>query len=174
LSRDTRPRGADCCWGFPLFRAGAVGSRRRVLTAFSDAGAVGVSLHHTRREALAPGRQRVQRAGSIALGGLETYPCPHAVRRNGARHGAHAPVRCRRGGGAAHGNPARRSPPSTEPERVSHQRGRAQGGWPLRLGAVRAAGHVSFPSAMRRRTPGVSREASGAPAPLTTEREPCG
>jgi hypothetical protein len=66
VSRGTLPRGADGCGCGPLVRAGAVGSWRRVLTAGPEAGAVGVSRHHTRRAALSPGRPRVPSAGRRA------------------------------------------------------------------------------------------------------------
>jgi hypothetical protein len=171
LSRGTRPPGADGCWLLPLFRAGAVGSRWRILTAFPDAAAVSGSLHHTRLAALSPGRPRGQRAGSIARCGLDTARGPHAVRRNGARHGARAPVRCRLGGGAAPVHPGRLAPQITEPERVSHQRRQAQGGWPMRSCAVMAAGNWSCQRAISRLPPGVSRAASGSRAPLTTDRD---
>ena len=173
MSRGKLSPGADGCGFFPLLRSGAVGSRCRVLTSLPDAGAVRVSRHHTRMEALSPGRPRVQRAGSLALCGLATSPCPPAVRRQGALPGARAPVRCRRGCGAAHVHQVRRSPHLTEPARVSPQRRKAQGVWPMRSGAVMAAGHWAFESAMPRRPPGVSREASGSRAPRTPDRETC-
>jgi hypothetical protein len=82
LSRDRLPPGADGCCVFRFFRSSAVGSRRRVLTSFRDAGAVGGWRHHTRLEALSPGRWRVQRALRIMLCGLDTSLYPHTVRCN--------------------------------------------------------------------------------------------
>jgi hypothetical protein len=47
---------------FRFFRSSAVGSRRRVLTSFPDAGAASMWLHHTRIEGLPPSRWPLQSA----------------------------------------------------------------------------------------------------------------
>jgi hypothetical protein len=89
----------------------------------------------------------------------------------GRLHVCRAPVSVRLGGGAAHVTLMRPSPPVSEPERVSNQPQRAQGSWPRCSWAFTDAARPALQSTRLRLTPCPSSEASGSPAPLTSQGE---
>jgi hypothetical protein len=110
---------------------------------------------------------------SLGLCGLATSRSPHTVLRQGGAErvpcASEAQARVR-------GSPRR--PGATIA--VYHgagagvqATGRDQGAWPLRSCAFPAAMRQSFQRAIPGRTPGTSSEASGSPAPLTTDRATC-
>jgi hypothetical protein len=128
-------------------------------------------LHHTRLEVLPPSRWRWQR--DVGLSSRPSQPIGALIPSSatGRRHVVQAPVSCRRGGGAAPLTLGRPSPAVQEPERVSQQAQRAQGGWPLCAWACPDAARPSEQSPLLRLPPGTSSAASGAPPPRTPPGE---
>jgi hypothetical protein len=102
----------------------------------------------------------------------DTAPGPHTGLRN--REAARVPC-ASEPQARGRGSPRHPGVPSAAcleaPERVSHHTPRAQGAWPLRSGAFTDAARPALQRARRRLPPGASREAPGAPAPLTTGGE---
>jgi hypothetical protein len=167
LSRDTLSRRADWANFFPLcFRPSAVHPGQRVPSSFPYPGAP-TWLHQTRLAVLSPPGRRVPRP----LGGGSTTSQPLCSLvpsyAKGWLNGGRAPVRRRRGGGAAPGNWTRLSPASTGAgaEVQSKATGSGQKGRCAPY-ACNAAATYALPSTTGRLSPGWSSEAFGASAPL--------
>jgi hypothetical protein len=113
------------------------------------------------------GKCRATGAWSSAAETLLGALVPSAAQ--GGRHDLRAPVRVRRGGGAAHGDYARLPPQPPAPERGATHRGRAEGAGSLGSWAFTDAASPLCPRPLARRPPWPSSAASGSPAPLPTD-----
>jgi hypothetical protein len=126
-SRDTRALGAEVANFVPrCWRPSAVCPWPRVPSSWPSLG-VPPWLPHTRRAVRSPLRPRGPRPLLVVSTTEPSLGARVPSSAKGWLHGSRAPVRLRRGGGAAHVDWPRRSPPRQEPAQRSTPRPRAQG-----------------------------------------------